>query len=154
MSILNSKIYVVTSPLLAQAALRNKDLDFTTFITGIGLRPFGLSKQTRDRIKLDSVDRKKASYMSELHKVIYENLGPGPMLDKMNSKMLSKVAMTLNSIGDVFEVDELWPWLQKIFTLATTYSLYGDHDPFSTDPSLYSALWYAFLPYNVSLGYI
>jgi hypothetical protein len=152
MPILNSKVYVVTSPLLAQAALRNKDLDFTTFITGIGLRPFGLSKQTRERIKLDSIDRKKVSYMSEIHKVIYENLGPGPTLDKMNAKMLSKVAMTLNSIGDVVEVDKLWPWLQKIFTLATTYSLYGDRDPFSADPSLYGALWYALL-HNASLGY-
>ncbi len=130
MPIFNSKVYVLTSPLLAQAALRNKDLDFITFITGIGLRPLRLSKETMDKITLDSSDRKKVSYMSELHKLIYENLAPGPSLDRMNAKMLSRVAVALNSISDMVEIKQLWPWLQEVFTLATTYSLYGDHDPF------------------------
>jgi surface polysaccharide O-acyltransferase-like enzyme len=142
MSILNSKVYVITSPLLAQAALRHKDLDFTTFVTGIALRPFGLSQETIDKIRKDSLDRKVVSYMTELHKLIYERLGPGLSLDEMNARMLSRVAVTLNSISDVLEVEELWPWLQKTFTLATTYSLYGEHDPFSADPSLFRALWY------------
>lgn len=72
MSILNSKVYVITSPLLAQAASRHKDLDFTTFVAGIGLRPFGLSQETIDKIRKDSLDRKVVSYMTELHKLIYE----------------------------------------------------------------------------------
>jgi hypothetical protein len=95
-----------------------------------------------DKIRKDSLDRKKVSYMTQLHKVIYERLGPGPSLDEMNARMLRRVAVTLNQIGDVLEVDELWPWLQKIFTLATTYSLYGEHDPFSADHSLFRAIWY------------
>src|SRR5580658_10240100 len=101
MPVLNSKVYVITSPLLAQAALRHKDLDFTAFITGIGLRPFGLSQETKDKIRKDSLDRKVVSYMTELHKLIYERLGPGSSLDEMNARMLSRVAVTLNSISDV-----------------------------------------------------
>jgi len=81
--------------------------------------------------------------MTELHKLFYERLGPGSSLDEMNVRMLSRVAVTLNNIRDLLEVNELWPWLQKTFTLATTYSLYGEHDPFSADPSLFRAMWYA-----------
>jgi surface polysaccharide O-acyltransferase-like enzyme len=142
MPILNSKVYIVTSPVLAQAALRHKDLNFTTFVTGIGLRPFGLSQETIDKIRKDSLDRKVVSYMTELHKLIYERLGPGLSLDEMNARMLSRVAVSLHSISDALEAEELWPWLQKTFTLATTYSLYGKHDPFSADPRLFRALWY------------
>lgn len=88
------------------------------------------------------MDRQKVSYMTDLHKLLYERLGPGPSLDGMNARMLSRVAVALNNIGDIFEVDELWLWLQKTFTVATTYSLYGEHDPFSADPSLIRAMWY------------
>jgi len=88
------------------------------------------------------LDRQKVSYMTDLHKLLYERLGPGPSLDGMNARMLSRVAVALNNIGDIFEVDELWLWLQKTFTVATTYSLYGEHDPFSADPSLIRAMWY------------
>ena len=56
--------------------------------------------------------------------------------------MLSRVAVILNNIEDVLEADELWPWLQKTFTLATAYSLYGERDPFSADSCLFRTMWY------------
>ncbi len=102
--------------------------------------PFGIAQETKERIRKRAANPNEAYYMSEVHKVFSETLS-GPGLDAMNARMLSRVALRLNAIEDALEVDKLWPWLQKLFTLATTFSMFGDHDPFTTDPSLFRCLW-------------
>jgi hypothetical protein len=120
--------------------LRHKDLDFNPFIE-VGLRPFGVSKDTMKKC-MSKLKDDGPSFLDEAHKDTYEQLDPGPELNRINAIMLKSVTSALNGLPESFEVDSFYLWLRRIFTVATCSSIFGEHDPFAKDSSLIDAMWY------------
>jgi hypothetical protein len=141
---INSKLYVITEPLLAQSAFRSKNLSFEPFMVEFSQRMLGVSDATMGPIKNIPEDEKEPSLLRDFVREIHTAM-MGEHLNRMNIEALSQVAHTLNSV-DAFQPESLYIWLRTMLTLATCNALMGSHSPFKSDPSLVDALWYVCPP--------
>ncbi|KAH8799696.1 cytochrome P450 [Xylogone sp. PMI_703] len=136
-----SKMYVITEPSLVQAGLRSKNLAFEPFIEMVCERILGLSEESMRLIKYEAKNDKEDTYMKSVHKAMHESMTPGDSLLGMNQRVLDKLATFVNAIGPQWEEKRLYDWVRHSFTLSSTRSLYGKHDPISADESLIESLW-------------
>ena len=142
---INSKIYVVTEPLLAQSVFRSKDLSFFPFMVEFSQKMLGVSDETMEPIKnipKEAENQNDPPLLQDFVKEIHTAM-MGEHLHRMNADALNNVADSLNDIGNVLALDSLYLWLRGMMTLATCNALMGSHSPFRTDHSLIDALWYA-----------
>ena len=130
---INAKMYLITSPALAQSAFRNKDLSFEPFELAFAQRVLGLSDETMEPVR-------RPGFMGGFHKAVHAAL-VNEHLHRMNAVMLNEVATFMNGIDGTFEVDSLYLWIRSTLTTATCSMLLGSHNPMKHDPSLVDSLW-------------
>lgn len=146
---INSKIYVITDPILVQSAFRNKQLSFEPFMVEFSQRMLGVSDETMGPIKNIPADEKAPSFLRDFIKEIHTAM-MGEHLQQINASALNDVASTLNGVG-VVKPESLYLWLREMLTLATCNALMGDHSPFRSNPQLIDPLWYIPLPSAFSI---
>jgi len=132
----NQKAYVITSPAMIQAAMRHRNLSFDTFILETSKHSLGFEKHEYGVIG-ETID----DYINIIHSSLM-----GENLRRMNRTALSFLAGEINNFPTegVMEVDNLWLWLRRLITLATSNGLFGSqHNPFSEgkNPGLVDDLW-------------
>jgi hypothetical protein len=136
---INGKLYVITSPVLAQSAFRHKNLSFEPFVVEFAQRMLGVSNETMEPVRFPG-DETRLSFVGEFSKAIHGAMA-GEYLHKMNADALNQVAASLNAIKGTFETDSLYLWIRTMMTVATCNALLGSKNPMIEDPSLVDALW-------------
>ncbi|KAF7554335.1 hypothetical protein G7Z17_g2940 [Cylindrodendrum hubeiense] len=149
---LNGKMYAVFDPQLIQGVLRKKNASFEPFVTDFAQKTFGLSAYTF--AKIESNPRLVPEFTDGIHASFQTD-----MLHKMNVHFLTYVSSKLGGIGtgagvidatntgkemlleQGIQVDNLYLWCRDVITLASTRTLYGNHDPYNEDPSLVEMAW-------------
>jgi hypothetical protein len=131
---INAKMYLITSPALAQSAFRNKDLSFEPFELEFAQRVLGLSNEDMAPVRVPGV-------MGGFHRAVHSALA-AEHLHKMNEAMLNEVATHMNRLDGTFEVGSLYLWIWSTLTMATAHMLYGSHNPLKQDPTLVDSLRY------------
>ncbi|TVY81776.1 25-hydroxycholesterol 7-alpha-hydroxylase [Lachnellula suecica] len=136
---INSKIYIVTSPLLVQSAFRSKHLSFVPFIVEFAQRSLGLSDETMLPVKAPPT-AEKPGLMNDFIKGVHESM-LGEHLSKINSYALKSVVASIDEMGDTFEAKSLYFWLRTMMTMVTSDSLFGSYNPLKLNPSLVDSAW-------------
>lgn len=137
---INSKLYVINDPVLAQNAYRHKNLSFDPFMLEFAQPMCALSEEEMVPIKFAG-DEKTPSFIAEFVKAVHEAMQV-EYLHKMNADALNAVATEINGLGQTFEPESLYYWLRGALTVATSNALYGPFNPLKQDPALIDALWY------------
>jgi hypothetical protein len=140
-------MYVLRSPPLIQAAFRHKDLSFDPLIIDSLDNILLGSDYAKQLIRQEPTKEGERTYLGDTHRIMSETLIPGPSLVKMNARVLDSLARLVNPLGTEWEKKRLFGWLRDVFTIASSNSLYGKHNPITKDLSLIDAVWYA---YNAS----
>ncbi|UZP37012.1 hypothetical protein NXS19_004828 [Fusarium pseudograminearum] len=124
---LNGKLYVINSPDLIQAALRNNDISFTPFILESSKAMWGLSDNAMASIS-DLANLKGGM------QIIHSTLG-GESLHKLNISSLSKFMTYLNRVkaGGTLGIADTYTWLRDMLTDASATAVYGPKNPITVD---------------------
>jgi hypothetical protein len=138
---INSKIYVITDPILVQSAFRSKALSFEPFMSEFAQRMLDVSDAAMIEVKKIPENDKEPSFMRDMTQEIHGSM-TGQHLHKMNAEALNHVALSINNIKDTLEPSSLYLWLRTTLSIATCTALLGPHNPMITDHSLVDALWY------------
>ncbi|KAJ5052352.1 uncharacterized protein L3040_002103 [Drepanopeziza brunnea f. sp. 'multigermtubi'] len=128
LKIFSKKIYIITSPELAQSVFRNaKTLSFDPITTSVSKRVFQMTKR--------QVDLLQATY-----RVMHATMQPGRSLFQTNAVALTRFASFLDEVDAVGETVDLYDWLQHRFTIATAEALYGASNPISQNSAMIQSL--------------
>ncbi|TVY21382.1 7-alpha-hydroxycholest-4-en-3-one 12-alpha-hydroxylase [Lachnellula arida] len=137
----SSRIYIIQSPELAQAAFRqSKTIDFETIKAYASCKAVAFGQHATDIVNFQP-PKGEGSYMSDLHQEMYGSLAQGPNLLETNARVLNYLARSLNAIQTTPEEYRLFRWLRDEYTLASAATLYGLPNPLSEDPSLIESVW-------------
>lgn len=130
---LNGKMYLISSPPLIQAAMRNRDLSFDPFAVEFSHR------------LLDVEDKwvkywGRPGWYQTMTDLIHAAL-TGENLRRMKAECYHQLAATLNSYkgGETIDIPNVYDWLAFIIPRAFTRALYGEKNPF--DDEAIQALW-------------
>ncbi|CZR63469.1 related to cytochrome P450 oxidoreductase [Phialocephala subalpina] len=136
----SSRIYIIQSPELAQAAFRqSKELDFNT-IKSWGCRALAFDKHGTD-IVAHKPQKGEGSYSIDLHQEMYASLAQGPNLLETNARVLNYLAKSLNVVQTGPKRHQLFRWLRDEYTIGSAETLYGLPNPISEDLSLIQSVW-------------
>lgn len=142
LSIFGHKVYVIFSPTLAQAALRNRDLSFDPFIVLASDALVNLSPQALEMCKNGTLI---AAYTGGLPSAT----AAGPMRH-MAANGLASIAGQLEILGTQIQssggqgltISNLHHYLRTVIALATSDSLYGkETNPMRANQSLIDDIW-------------
>ncbi|KAM0335117.1 hypothetical protein ACHAQA_000153 [Verticillium albo-atrum] len=130
---LNGKMYVINSPSLITAALRNNDISFEPFPLELSSGIMGITARHLRIIEPRPIQ-------SELMHAIHSSLTGEPLSD-LYVAALETLALTLNRIkpGTTLAVPDSFLWLRKLMTLATMTALFGEKNPIM--PEHVDLLW-------------
>ncbi|QPC69441.1 hypothetical protein HYE68_000193 [Fusarium pseudograminearum] len=119
---LNGKLYVINSPDLIHAALRNNDISFTPFILESSKAMWGLSDNAMASIS-DLTNLKGGM------QIIHSTLG-GESLHKLNISSLSKFMTYLNRVkaGGTLGIADTYTWLRDMLTDASATAVGREYD--------------------------
>ncbi|KAJ0339901.1 hypothetical protein COL922a_003930 [Colletotrichum nupharicola] len=137
--ILNGKLYAIWDPALVQSAYRNKDLSFEPFAVDFAQKDLGLSNDVAELLR-------ETDLVPDFFGVIHPALN-GAHLHRMNANALKYVSAELDRIGggvgdeSGLDVPNLFAWVRRVMTLATTEGLYGVENPLMKDLTLIDDLW-------------
>ncbi|KAK0129203.1 hypothetical protein ONS95_001138 [Cadophora gregata] len=144
LKIFSTRIYIITSPDLVQAVYRNaKTLSFDPISTSASKRVF---QMTDRQIKLlqasvpGSEDGDENSIGKSTSKLAHSVLQPSASLFQMNARGLDKFATFLDEVGTQVQEVNLYEWLKRRFTIATSEALYGPVNPISEDETMMQKL--------------
>ena len=143
--VLSSRIYLVTSPVIAAHIQRaSKSLSFNPIIVEMTRRMVGFSADTQ-KIVTQNMDKEEGKWglMSETHEMTYSVLAStSPGFQDMIAKQVGKMNMLLNTEvrNGVMEV-ELFAWVRQKIAVATGYAFYGPENPLEMYPELKQAYW-------------
>ncbi|KAF7528610.1 hypothetical protein G7054_g10100 [Neopestalotiopsis clavispora] len=129
----NSRMYIVTDPVLAAAVQRSsRALSFTPVIPEVTERIFGLDKATKAIASqnLDPGPHETKGFLADIQEMTYAWLGPGEYLG--NSRWMPA--------GGTDAVN-LLNWIQRLVIISTAKYLYGPDNPIARDPDLVEAFW-------------
>ncbi|KAH7311472.1 cytochrome P450 [Stachybotrys elegans] len=134
LSVLGGKLYIVNSPKLAEAVLRNRSLSFEPFV-----RDF-----MKGATNIDSRNMKifeSEEFSSQWIKILYASM-TGSELLKLNVQAIRHFGKYMAKLPTDrgFEVENFYIWVRNTISNASTTSLYGSHNPLS-DPRLVEAYW-------------
>jgi hypothetical protein len=135
---INHKIYLVTSPELAQSIFRSANLSLEPFLIESSARLFRSSPEATRRLT-EHGEGGTPSCVDELLAVMHEGL-LGDKLQKMIAISLNRASFTINSLGDVTEPESLFEWIRHTIALGTSKALFGAHDPLNEDNYLVESL--------------
>ncbi|KAF4817974.1 25-hydroxycholesterol 7-alpha-hydroxylase [Colletotrichum siamense] len=137
--ILNGKLYAIWDPALVQSAYRNKDLSFEPFAVEFAQKDLGLSNDVAKLLR-------ETDLVPDFFGVIHPALN-GAHLHRMNANALKYVSAELDRIGggvgdeSGLDVPNLFAWVRRVMTLATTEGLYGVENPVMKNLTLIDDLW-------------
>lgn len=142
----NKKTYIVKSPdLIAAVDRASKTLTFYPFISMISPKLFDVGKRPMSIIN-QNIDLKEGKWglCYETSHGMHAAMAPGPDLDRMNETMLTMFLPGVNALaaarGQGTEL-ELFQWIRKAFSLASTEAIYGPGNPFVKQPELTDCFW-------------
>jgi hypothetical protein len=138
--IFTSKMYIIASPELQQAAFRAQNLDFDPFIVEFGVRMVNSGPEVGKALRNVPENPKEVPFLKGFHKALHEHMSPGPNIQQMNANMLRTIARDMNGIQDERK-DSLFLWLRNLFTEATANAIYGSNNPWARDQSLINSFW-------------
>lgn len=130
---LNGKLYVINSPSLIQAALRNNDISFDPFIVEFSKGIFGQNEKQVEVISRPTV-------MKELLDIIHSSL-LGEPLHRLNVVALEKMMGHINVIqpNSPAAIPDAFIWIRDMMTEATAVALFGKKNPIT--PEHVHLLW-------------
>ncbi|KAH8655085.1 cytochrome P450 [Tricladium varicosporioides] len=138
--IFSSRIYIIQSPELAQAAFRqSREVDFNT-IKVWGCRAIAYDEHGTNIVAFHP-PKGEGSYMTDLHQEMHSSLAQGPSLLETNARLLNYLAKSLNGIQTTPTRHQLFRWLRDEYTIGSAEALYGIPNPVSEDPSLIQSIW-------------
>jgi cytochrome P450 len=144
-----SRMYVVTSPALAAAVQRNKNLSFNPLIPMATQRILGLDQETV-KIVQKNLNREDniRGFIPELHDMVYAHMAPGESLDNLSASASKELAnlvrnytVKIHDSPDSRKEENLLAWCQSFVTIATARFLYGPKNPIDTDTDNEEAFW-------------
>jgi hypothetical protein len=148
---LNGKLYAVFDPNLLQSLLRNKTASFEPFAIDYAKKTFDLTQEEFQKVKApgvydDFTDAIHASFQTaSLHQMNVHFLGSiSAKLDPMSNGTIRAHTDTHGKekvTNGQLEAENLYLWCRDVMSLATTKALYGDTDPFKSDPGLIEDMW-------------
>jgi cytochrome P450 len=141
MPMLNSRIYLTTSPNLASHVQRaSTTLQFKPLIIEVTSHMVGLSDDAK-AILFDRAAKKEGrpEFMDYMHDSMYTTLSPSEI--KTASKIvLQKLTKHVNAMPVQLQTG-LYDWVRGQFTQLTTSAFFGPENPFVQDPSLIDDFW-------------
>lgn len=145
LSLFAHKIYVIFSPSLAQAALRNKDLSFEPFVVLASQALANLEGRSLKLLRDGTISR---AFFHTLPSVVSAE----PMsrmaatgLISMTGEVSELCHQINSSVNNQVEIPDLFGYLKRTMTLAVTDALYGLKDNvFRDDLTLIDNLWYGY----------
>ncbi|KAL2072026.1 hypothetical protein VTL71DRAFT_11369 [Oculimacula yallundae] len=144
--ILRQRIYIISSPVLAQLAFRtSKTIDFETIKQHASCKAIAFDQHGYDIVSGPLVPdpvipNRMASYMSDLHTEMYGALAQGPALYQTNKKILNKLVRGLNGVSGGWE-GKLFEWLREVYTTSSAEALYGIENPVKWNPDFVQLVW-------------
>lgn len=143
LSIFGHKVYVIFSPSLAQAALRNRDLSFEPFVVLASHALANLEGRSLELLRDGTISR---AFFHTLPTVVAAE----PMSRMAATGLLSmtgeidRLCHEIHlSVDKQVEIPDLFGYLKRTMTLAVTDALYGLKDNvFRQDLTLIDDLWY------------
>ncbi|KAM7224040.1 cholesterol 7-alpha-monooxygenase [Rhypophila decipiens] len=139
----NSRIYIVTDPVLASAVQRaSKTLSFTPLVPDLTKRILGLDTKTVNIVKqnLDPEPGEQKGFLAEMHDMVYSALGPGMELNELSLRAVKELAEEVDSFVQQASSGEgkeevkvnLLHWIRHFVTISTAKFLYGPENPFTS----------------------
>ncbi|RSL50929.1 hypothetical protein CEP54_011692 [Fusarium duplospermum] len=123
---LHGKMYVINSPDLITAAMKNGDISFDPFLLEVPVGLFGLSKKISNIIEQRHV-------IDGLLNVIHYTL-MGDHLSRMNITALTNMMQTLNDVGpNPAEVSDAYEWSWDVLGNATMVAIFGEKNPLTPE---------------------
>ncbi|KAM0273895.1 hypothetical protein ACHAQH_008157 [Verticillium albo-atrum] len=124
---MNGKMYVINSPSLITAAMRNTDISFDPFLLEFSA---GIIGMTTKHIRIMEPEPTMKSLMHAIHSGLM-----GDPLHRMNVAALENLALTLNGIkpGAALAVADSFLWLRELMTVATLTALFGQKNPIAPE---------------------
>lgn len=136
----NRKVYVLWDAPLINAALRHKNLTFDILSMEFAQRVFGLSDTAMKVVWGPDGDIATSIAPRTLH--LMKGAMQGQHLYRMNASALKYISDELNGMSkDGLQIPNLYRWLRRFMTLATSEGIYGNDNPIRHDESLIDALW-------------
>ncbi|KAH6687154.1 cytochrome P450 [Plectosphaerella plurivora] len=135
--VVNKKIYVISSPGLIAAAMKNPDLTFEPFLLELSAGAIGMTQKHRDIVSRDgNIDKGM-----DLTRLCLK----GQPLAKLNVAALDALAEPLHAIDDGQDlvVPDVWNWIRDVLGQGISKSLFGEKNPLTkelfADISVYEA---------------
>lgn len=147
LGLMNSKLYVVTSPqLVAACDRRAKVVSFAPYVVEFGRRILDGTPAAVDLLAEDILEETgNAILRTETMKAMHETLKPGQALEETAAAIVHSVLNSLLS-DDLINNENtdgvpLFSWLRNLVSVATTNGIYGsEHNPFQ-DPEVLDGFW-------------
>ncbi|KXX78948.1 Cholesterol 7-alpha-monooxygenase [Madurella mycetomatis] len=128
--VLTGKIYVINSPTLISAAMRNKALSMFPFVELFSANALGMSEVEKAKLK-------DPAYLTTAMQPIHESLMREP-LREMARAGLKRIAADLNSVGSS-DVPDALGWLRDVICQAVVAAIYGEKNPMT--PEVHRHIW-------------
>ncbi|PVH68262.1 cytochrome P450, partial [Cadophora sp. DSE1049] len=153
--ILKQRIYIISSPALAQLAFRlSKTIDFETIKQHASCKAIAFDQHGTDIIHSPlipdpQIPGRMANYMMDLHTEMYGALAQGRQLLETNRRVLGCLVRSLNAIGGEggesgeggWEEKMMFEWLRGFYTMASAEALYGVENPVKWDNRFIQMVW-------------
>jgi len=130
---LNGKLYLVNSPSLIAAAMKNKDVSFHPFIMEFSTGVLNLTQSHLDRFAEPGV-------LDDFNAMHHKNMS-GDSVYRMNAAALRDFASMLNRVrpGADLHVPHVYDWLQDTVAVATMKAMFGEKNPMT--PEALDLIW-------------
>lgn len=127
--------------MLAAAVDRHsKTVSFAPFVVQFAKRILIPSKEGLEALSGVAKENGVRGCRAETLKVMHTALAPGESLDRTTQDMLNSVSRLLHCI-DITEDFDLFAWIKKLVTRASTDAIYGtSKNPFQ-DPAVEAGFW-------------
>lgn len=137
LNMLNSKVYVVTTPELVSSVNRARALAFNPFIAQLGKRITGHDEAAGHIIQYNLNGENGPGYVPEIHDGSIIALAEPETVNTMTRKFLQEISMHEQES----EID-LFSWLRQIFGTCGTTAIYGPENPLAQNGAeLVKAFW-------------
>ena len=131
----------MNTPELAKAVeQQTKSLSFMPLEVAVSKRILQIGKSEMEMIVQDmQLDNGQSGYMKALHNTHQKLLSPGPALNMMRDEGTRELFSFLNNTKD--GAIDLFSWNRHIFTMASAKAVWGQNNPFVSEPGLEESFW-------------
>lgn len=136
-----NRVYIVNSPRFAAVVDRHsKTVSFAPFVVQFAKRILIPSKEGLEALSEIVEENGVCGCRAETLKIMHTTLAPGKSLDCTTQDMLNSVSRLLHCI-DITKDFDLFAWIKKLVTQASTDAIYRtSKNPFQ-DPAVEAGFW-------------